>query len=243
MRNNFIIYSVLSLFVVSAVSIEGFAQVNIAVGSFVYPSKMELGEYKHEFSLILAKLPEEQIESTSAWIYAPLFSYHAKYGLPSGFNLKGSISTNIITYHFRTGLQWGYSFSKVTLSVNSDIAYWFGRLKNFGFNSGVNTWSGYSDLSFGVAFKKFTLTIQSEINYYFSIKQTVDDIETNGANETDLMAGGSIAVFIEQPVWKDNFMTLGVKFNYSKYYWPAWAVFPSWERYFFIPEVFVGFVL
>jgi hypothetical protein len=219
------------------------AQIDVAKNSFLYPSIMDAGEYKHEFSLLLAKLPEEQIESTSAWVYAPLFSYHAKYGLPVGLNLKGSFSTNIITYHFRTGLQWGYDFSRVTLSINSDIAYWFGQLKNFGFNSGVNAWSGYADLSLGIAFEKFTLTFQTEINYIISIKQTVDDIETNIESENSFLAGTSFSVFIEQPVWKDNFMTLGVKFNSSKYYWPAWAVFPAWERYFFIPEVFIGFVL
>ena len=59
----------------------------------------------------------------------------------------------------------------------------------------------------------------------------------------NISAGASFAVLIEQTVWKDNYMTLGVRFNYSKIYWPTWAVFPSWDRYFFIPEVIIGFVL
>jgi len=212
-------------------------------GSFIYPSEMKNGEYKQEVSLILAKLPEEQIEATSSWIYAPLFSYHAKYGLPYGFNLRGSASTNIITFYFKGGAQWGYSFNNVTFSVNGDVAYWFGQLKHFGFNSAVKAWSGYTTLSMGIAFEKFTLTFQTEANYLLSLTQTVDDIETNTGNNQNLLAGFGFSVFIEQPVWKDNFMTIGVKFNRAKYYWPAWAVFPSWDRYFFIPEVFVGFVL
>jgi hypothetical protein len=243
MNNNHVKYLFVGILFLFLFPAKGFAQIDVVKGSFVHPSVMKSGEYKHEFSLLLAKLPEEQIESTSAFIYAPLFSYHAKYGLPSGFNIKGSYSTNIITHHFRAGLQWGYRFNKVTLSVNSDVAYWLGRLKNFGFNSGVNAWSGYFNLSLGIAFEKFTLTLQTETNSIISLKQTADDIETNSGSEQSFIAGGSFSVFIEQPVWKDNFMTLGVKFNYSKYYWPAWAVFPSWERYFFIPEVFIGIVL
>lgn len=202
---------------------------------------METGEYKHELSLLLAKLPEDQIESTSAWIYAPLFTYHAKYGLPVGFNLKGSASTNIITYHFRTGLQWSYNIKRVTFSLNSDVAYWFGRLNSFGFNSGVNAWNGYSNLTMGIEFDKFTLTIQTETNYVISIKQTADDIETE--NQKSFLAGGSVAIYIEQPAWKENYMTLGVRFTYSKLYWPSWAVFPSWDRLHVIPEIFIGFVL
>ena len=238
--NTYFIYGFVLAFLLPQI---GFAQQDVVKGSFVYPSIMETGEYKHEFSLLLAKLPEDQIESTSAWIYAPLFTYHAKYGLPVGFNLKGSFSTNVITYHFRTGLQWGYNFNRVTLSINSDAAYWFGRLNNFGFKSGVNAWSGYSNFTLGIEFEKFTLTFQTETNYIISLIQTADDIETNSGSDDSFLAGTSFSIYIEQPVWKDNFMTLGVRFNYTKLYWPAWAVFPSWERFSYIPEVFIGFVL
>jgi len=241
MKNRFIKYFIFGFFLTWFSPNKGFAQLDVAKGSFIYPSIMETGEYKHELSLLLAKLPEDQIESTSAWIYAPLFTYHAKFGLPYGFNLKGSASSNIITYHFRAGLQWSYNIKRVTFSYNSDAAYWFGRLNSFGFNSGVDAWSGYSNLTMGIEFDKFTLTIQAETNYIVSIKQTADDIET--VNKNSFVTGGSVAIYIEQPVWKDNYMTLGVRSTYSKLYWPSWAVFPSWDRYHVIPEIFIGFVL
>jgi len=218
-----------------------FAQLNVVKGSFIYPSIMETGEYKHEFSLLLAKLPEDAIESTSAWIYAPLFTYSAKYGLPVGFNLNGSFCTNIITYQARTGLQWGYDFNKVALAAGFDVAYFYGELNNFGFNSTAQGWQGYFNLNLGIAFEKFTLTLRGESDYLFTLKQTADDIVTTSSK--NISAGASFAILIEQPVWKDNYMTLGVRFNYSKFYWPTWAVFPSWDRYFYIPEVIIGFVL
>ncbi len=241
MKNKYLKYFIFGFILALFISQKGFAQLDVVKGSFIYPSIMETGEYKHELSLLLAKLPEDQIESTSAWIYAPLFTYHAKYGLPYSFNLKGSASSNIITYHFRAGLQWSYNIKRVTFSINSDAAYWFGRLNSFGFDSGVNAWNGYSNFTMGIEFDKFTLTIQTETNYVISIKQTADDIETE--NKNSFLAGGSVAIFIEQPVWKDNYMTLGVRSTYSKLYWPSWAVFPSWDRYHVIPEIFIGFVL
>ncbi|MEN8193748.1 MAG: hypothetical protein ABFS12_13075 [Bacteroidota bacterium] len=232
---------IIFLFFYSTIALTSFAQSDVIKGSFVHPSIMELNEYKHEFSLVLAKLPEDAIESTSAWIYAPLFTYSAKYGLPYAFNLKGGFSSNIITYQLRTGLQWGYNFNRITFSINSDAAYWFGRLNRFGFNSEVSAWSGYSNLSLGIEFDKFTLTIQTESEYIISIKQKADDVVTN--NKNSYLAGSSFAIFIEQPAWGDNYMTLGIRFNYTNLYWPAWAVFPSWDRYMYIPEVIIGFVL
>ena len=71
----------------------------------------------------------------------PTFYIRAKFGLPYAFNLRGSLSTNAITFQIRTGLQWGYNIGRVTFSLNSDVAYWLGRLNSFGFNSGVNSWS------------------------------------------------------------------------------------------------------
>ncbi len=230
-----------SLLITFAFAQKGLAQLNVVEGSFVHPSIMELNEYKHEFSLLLAKLPEDAIESTSAWIYAPLFTYSAKYGLPVGFNLNGSFSTNIITYEARAGGQWGYNLDRFTLAVGFDVAYWYGKLNNFGFNSTAQGWQGYFNLNLGIAFEKFTLTLRGESDYLFTLTQTADDIVTTSSK--NISAGASFAILIEQPVWKDNYMTLGVRFNYSKFYWPAWAVFPSWDRYFFIPEVIIGFVL
>ena len=241
MKFNFLKY--LPIFFLLAISFPGasFAQIEIANGSFFHPSIMRNGEYKHELSLVLAKLPEDQVEAVSSWIYAPLFTYHAKYGLPYGFNLNGHFSTNIITYQFRVGPQWSYDFGKISLSANPDIAYWFGQLKEFDFKSSVNAWSGYLNVFLGIEFEKFTLTFGAGSEFLFSLSQKADDIETSITK--NILAGYSFSVLIEQPLWKDNFISLGVKFNYMRFYWPAWAVFPTWDRFNFLPEVIVGFVL
>ncbi|NOX17259.1 MAG: hypothetical protein GXO87_03135 [Chlorobi bacterium] len=241
MKKTLLKYFLFGLFTAALFPAVGTAQIDMTKGSFLHPTIMTNGEYKHEFSIVLAKLPEDQVEAISSWIYAPLFAYRAKYGLPYGFNLKGSVSTNIITFQFRAGPQWGYDFGKVTLSLNPDVAYWFGQLNQFGFNSKVNAWSGYLSLLLGIEFEKFTLTLGGETEHLFSVTQKADDIETSITK--NLLVGYSFSIVIEQPVWGDNFMTLGVKFNYSRFYWPAWAVFPTWDRFNFLPEVIVGFVL
>ncbi len=214
---------------------------DVKKGSFFFPRVLDDKEYIHEFSVILAKLPEDQIEATSAWIYAPLFTYHAKYGLPENFALKGEISTNVITFFFKGGVRWNFDAGDFSFGAGFDAAYWRGALKQFGFNSKVNAWNGFASLSVGYAAEKFAFTIAAETNYLFSIEQAADDIVTE--SEKTALIENSVSVYVEQPVWKDNFMTLGVKVNFSKIYWPAWAVFPSWDKYFTIPEVFIGFVL
>jgi len=217
------------------------AQTDVRSGSFAYPSIMQKKEYKHELSLLLAKLPEESIEEVSNWIYAPLFIYNAKYGLAKGFNLNGIITTNIITFQFRGGAQWQYELNKVSFAAGFDAAYWFGKLKHFGFNSTAKGWQNYPYLAFGIAFDKFTVTAKSEFNFMLYMKESADDIETS--TDKNIFNGFLFSIMIEQPLWKDHYMSIGFNFNYTKIYWPSWAVFPSWDRYIFVPEVLIGFVL
>ena len=54
------------------------------------------------------------------------------------------------------------------------------------------------------------------------------------------LAGASGMLLIEQPLWKDNIVSLGIKIHYTKFYYPSWAVYPTWNRFNFIPEVIIG---
>jgi hypothetical protein len=218
-----------------------FAQINLNKGSFFYPSQMQVKEYKQEISLLLAKLPEESIEEVSTLIYAPLFVYNAKYGLPSGFNLNGNISTNIITFQLRAGAQWKYKINNITISPYFDGAFWYGRLKNFGFNSTAQGWQSYPGIALGLEFEKFTLTAKGEFNFMLSMRQSADDMETS--SDKNIVNGFLFSLMIEQPLWKDHFVTIGINLNYTKIYWPSWPVFSSWNRYLFIPEALIGFAL
>ena len=241
MNNYFNKFYLVSLLIPFFILQNVFAQSDIQKGSFAYPSKMEFKEYKHTLSLLLAKLPQESIEEVSTLIYAPLFIYDAKYGLPSGFNLTGNISTNIITFQLRGGAQWKYNFARVSLAFGFDTAYWYGKLQDFGFNSTARGWQSYPNISLGITFDKFTITAKGEFNFMLYMEQTADDIETS--LNKNIANGFLFALMIEQPLWKDNYVTIGVNFNYTKIYWPSWPVFSSWNRYLFIPEVIIGFVL
>ncbi len=86
--NIFSIILILLIFPVSPL----LAQLNVSAQSFHYPQKLEYKEWKNEINLILATLPEDYVEEVSSYIYAPLFSYETKFGLPYGFFQQGGIS-------------------------------------------------------------------------------------------------------------------------------------------------------
>jgi hypothetical protein len=210
----------------------------IISNSFLFPDTLHFAEFKDQITMYLAKLPEDIVEEVSADIYAPFFAYHTKLGLIYGFSLNGSVSTNIITRNFQLGLQWSLRLSRFAVSLGYDASYMYGKLTGFGFDNKVSGWLFYPNISVGAAFDKFTLTLKGELSTIPKLTQTADDIVTT--TDRKFLSGGSVGFYIEQPLWKDNFVILGVRANYIRYYFPAWATFPTWDRFHFIPEAVIG---
>lgn len=211
-----------------------------ATHSFLYPQKMKPGQFKNIIVLSMANLPEDVIESDDIF-YAPLFAYYMKFGLPGNFLIEGSVNSNFITYHLSLGAKWNYAIDKFSIAPGYDVAFWFGALKHFGFNSKVRGWIHYPNLTAGYEFKKFTISVKSELILVTFLKEFQDDLVI--ARDRNFYSGFSITTAIEQPLWGDNIFLLGLKINYTKFYYPQWVAFSRFNRFFFIPEIIVGFIL
>ena len=190
---------------------------------------------------IVSKFPEDMVEEASTLIRAPLFNYQAKYYLPDNFAIYGAFYTNIVTYHFSLGPRWNYRIGKFALAPGYDIAYWFGALNQFGYDSKLRGWIHYPNLTIGYDFNLFMLSLKAEVIYMTSLTELADDVEITRKFKN--YAGISIAVYLEQPLWKDHYVILGVKSNYTKFYYPVWAAFSTFNRFFWIPEFTVGYIL
>ena len=207
-------------------------------GYFIFPQPLTSGKYTSSVGLLAAGLPEDQVEEASTAIRTPLLNYQALYTLPSNFQIYGGFYTNIITYHFSLGPKWGFSVDQFAVNLGYDVAYWFGQLEQYGFQSKINGWIHYPNLTFGYEFAQFAISIKGELIILSSLTEKQDDIEIS--NDRNSFAGGTVAVYVEQPLWKDNFMLIGLKVNYTKFYYPTWASFATFNRYLYIPEIVLG---
>jgi hypothetical protein len=201
---------------------------------------MKSGQFKNIIGLSMANLPEDVIESDDIF-YAPLFAYYMRFGLPENFLMEASVNSNLITYHLSLGAKWTYTIDKFSFAPGYDVAFWFGGLRHFGFNSKVRGWIHYPNLTFGYEFNKFTISVEGELILVTFLKEFQDDLVI--ARDRNFYSGFAITTVIEQPLWSDNFLLIGMKINYTKFYYPQWAAFSRFNRLFFIPELIVGFIL
>jgi hypothetical protein len=216
----------------------GFAQ---SPNYFLYPDRLPSGELKHSVGLGLADLPEDQVEESSDYIRAPIFNYQVRYGLPEYFNIYGAVYSNLVTWHFSLGPRWHYQMDRLTIGLGYDIAYWFGALNQFGYDSKVHGWFNYPNVTIGYAFKKFAISIKGELILQTSLTTKSEDVEFS--SDFNTFNGTILGIYIEQPLWKDQIVLIGLKMYYAKFYYPIWAAFPTFNRYFYIPEITVGFNL
>jgi hypothetical protein len=208
---------------------------------FQYPVRLMENRYIHSAGLSVADLPEEQVEEASSVVRAPLFNYQGRYGLPNNFSLFGAFYTNIATYQVSIGPRWNYSINRFALSVGDDIAYWFGALNQFGYDSKVNGWFNYPNISIGYKFDDLAVTLKAELILQTSVTNKQEDVEISSDYNT--FNGTAVSVYLEQPLWKEHIVIIGMKMNYTKFYYPIWVTFPTFDRYFYIPEITLGYNL
>jgi hypothetical protein len=207
-------------------------------GYFIYPQPSAAGKYFSTVGFMAAGLPEDQVEEASSMIRGPLFNYQGLYGLPNNFQLYGGVYTNIITFHFSVGPKWGLEYNKFSFNLGYDIAYWWGKLEQFGFESKIRGWISYPNLTIGYDFEKFAISIKGELIILTHLTEKQDEVEIT--TDRNSFAGTSLGLYIEQPLWKDNYLLFGLKVNYTKFYYPTWAAFATFDRYLYIPEIVLG---
>jgi hypothetical protein len=210
-------------------------------GTLHYPLAIAAKEVKTEFAVSFSRMPVDVVEE-SASIRWPLFTLEAHYGLPKNFLLDGRINTQIITNHLLLGGKWVYApYERLHLSVGYDLAYWFGQLKQYGFNNTAHGWINYPNLTIGYDFGKVALSVKAEASIVTSLTTYADDIKVS--TDQSFFNGGSFTVYLEQPLWKDNTISLAYRANFLKFFYPEWLLFPTINKFYFIPELEVGFRL
>lgn len=208
---------------------------------FIFPEPLKNGVYKHSVGLGLADLPEDHVEEASDMIRGPIFNYQLRYGLPKNFNFYASVNTNIVTFHFSAGPRWHYRVDQWAFGLGYDLAYWFGTLNQFGYKSKVNGWFHYPNITIGYASNKFALSLKGEIIIQTSLTTKSDEVEVSNSHNS--FNGTVVGIYIEQPLWKQNVVIIGLKMYYTRFYYPIWAALPTFDRYFYIPEITIGFNL
>jgi hypothetical protein len=204
-----------------------------------FPERVPAGKWWTSLGFTAIAPPVEITESVQ--IRAPAFDYHTLYGLPSGFSVDGRAAVQILQNRISVGPKWATKVGPVSCSVGWDFAYWFGALDVGGFDSKAHGWEGTPNVSLGYRFGEVAATAKAELLMVYSTSSSQGDLEIS--SNTNLAAGLGFTLALEQPFYKDQYLTLGFRALYTKFYWETWSLFSTFDRYLFYPEITVGWIL
>jgi len=200
-----------------------------------YPAAMTPGEWRFSLGASSIAMPEDIVLET-ATIRWPIIKFAAVMGLPSNFVLDAKIATQIVTNHFELGGKWIYEFSdELHANAGYSLAYFYGQLKQFGYDTKIHGWFSYPSLGIGYDFGELTLTAIGTISFINSLSSTSGEVETTF--KANRFNGFFYRISIEQPFYKTTTIGLAFQLNYLRLYYPEWPLFPALDRYYWIPEL------
>jgi hypothetical protein len=211
---------------------------DIVQSSILYPHTLKPGYFKSEVALSQVKLPFDWLETSAQ---APLFHYHAVIGLPKSFSIDSRFSTLFVANQLTLGPRWGKQFDRISFNTGFDVAYAFGFLNILGFDSSVSTWINYPNLSLGYKTKDIVFTLKAELSVVTSNSSRQGENEI--VSDKNFFNGYTLGIYLEQRLWKNHIFILGFKNTYAKYHFMGWPAFSTFNRFYNIPEVYLGLVL
>ena len=230
----------LSCFALFHASAQGSAEdtFDIASASIYYPHRLKPKEIIMEIALSQVKLPLNWLQNS---IQPPLFHFQANYGLPKGFSLNGRYSSLLVASQVSFGPRWSHQINNFSFNAGYDLAFAFGYLNYFGFDTSVTSWINYPNASVGFRFKDVTLTIKYEYVFVSNFSSLQGDNEV--VVETNFSNGSTIAIYMEQRVHKNTVLVVGLKNSLMKFHFMAWPAFSAFNRAFNMPEFYIGVII
>ncbi len=210
-------------------------------GTIQYPQAMKPWSHKMAAGVSLISMPAAiaQSGSTIRW---PLFVYEYTLGLPAHFTLATSFSTEIVTNHIEAMPRWQFAISdRLHGDVGLGVAYWFGQLTVNRFDQHIHGWMAYPYVGIGYDWGKLALSFQATGTHVLSLDTKSGDLTANYS--TDWYSGTSYRLILEQPMFGHTTLGFALQASRIKFYYPQWPLFPTFDRYFWIPEAQFYFTL
>jgi hypothetical protein len=218
--------------------IQVFGQDTISKENFIFfPGSYKKWDYKFSTGVSLTRLPNDIIEEEINSL--PMLNGDFKMGLPKKFMLHSKINANYISNMFSIGLQKSIIDKKNALAMGINTSFWFGqlyqdviRLRAIGF-----VFNPY--IIGGIHFKDFYLSLKFE-NQFSTMKTFSDDAMLGTSRQPN--SAYSLQFVIEQPLWNNHWVAMGVKLNYATFNYQSWLTYSAIDKYLLYPEYSFAFI-
>ncbi|MEJ0056314.1 MAG: hypothetical protein WDN75_12025 [Bacteroidota bacterium] len=212
---------------------------DIIHASLLYPQTPKLRRIKVAVLVQKFKFPEAWLEGS---YHVPFLNVQGRMGLKKNFTAQVSLGTIVVSNQLSVGFRWNKQFDdKFSFNVGYDLAGVLGGLVQSGFDTRVAATIHNPNAAFGYRYKDIAFTLKGELSIVARVK--IRTGENVVSDEKNFYNGFGVGLYMEQRLWKDNVIILGLKNHYVKFDYIAWPAFSTFNRYYNVPEISIGLVL
>ena len=217
---------------------EAVNEFDIKKASFLLPQALPKWKFYHAFSIYYVVPPKDW---TLDMVKAPFFNYSCKLALPKAFNVQANVSTIFVSNRISLGPFWNYTVNDFYFAAGYQVAFNYGKLGQFGFNTTLTGWEQQPSLTAAYNFGKTAVILRGDLYYTNSLNVGegghVIKLQDNFLN------GYSVTATYDQRLYKNKVLSLGLKINYLRYHIIAWPALPVNSYRYVIPEFQLGIKL
>jgi len=206
--------------------------------SMRFPHHYKKWGFQTSVGFSMVKPPFDLVENA---IQAPLVNFHTTFGMPYGFSLEGDITTLVVSNQITLGPRWNFIYKNFSFNLGYDFSFLAGWMTFGGFNNTGTGWIAYPNVSLGLKTSDVAFTLKGEA--VIIVLSTMKAGENEVSRKTNYFNGGTLALYLEQRLWKNKVFVIGLKDNYVKLYWPCWMLFDTFDRYYHVPELYLSWIL
>lgn len=205
---------------------------------FYYPKEYQNWSTKYIVGASLSKLPTEVVEEEIN--SAPILNFAFRLGLPGQITTIFELNTNYFTNYASLALQHSFVNKDLSLAGGIKFSGWFGH-PQLSFTNVKATGMILSPyITTGIDFGDFILTATADVESYYIYNSS----EGQKLGEWfKPLSGFGLKFSLEQPLWNNHWVNLGIKLNFSKFYYQSWLSFSTIDEYLLYPEFSLGFIL
>lgn len=219
-----------SLYVVS--------QNNIQKNDFIfYPGSLSQWDYKFSIGLSLTRIPLEITEEEINTL--PMINADFKMGMPKKFTLHAKLNSNYISNMISIAFQRNIIERRTVFGLGVNTSFWFGHIYQEVIRLNANGFIINPYIIGGYNFNNFNISCKLE-NQFSTMRTFSEDAILARSSQPN--SAYSFQFIVEQPLWNNNWVAIGVKLNYAKFYYQAWLTYTAIDEYLLYPEYSFSFI-
>ena len=192
--------------------------------------------FKHHVNIELVSLPKDWLESA---LSIPFPGYKLRFHLPIGFSIDASIHSIVIASQIKFGPKYLINIGQFHAGIGLDGFLNIGWLNGYGFdNSVLKAWQIEPNLSIGVHFDNMALTLEGRYRYLTDYQISTGSLVYDESR--NVFNGFTASLNIEQRLFKNQVMLMGISLNYARFHILAWPVFNPVKSLYYMPQFNIG---